>query len=219
MVGLIKSNRAKKLLENLNHFKDHKAPGMRKFPGIGPEIYFELELEGEIVKKLSYFGEVDDVYKVLFESMACLLINRPISKLDALTLRELEAYLRDKNSEASIEKMTESDDIYLKKVFGWLKTLGQKPLSKDYHFSSENRPFCELKLADKIKEIRGFLNSPEILTLYRDVGIPELIDVEDMTVYINVPYSSKEEKELFHELHQMGVEAFRDENLNFIPET
>ena len=146
-------------------------------------------------------------------------MNRPISKLDAFTLRELEAYLRDKNSEASIEEMTENDDIYLKKVFGWLKTLGQKPLSKDYHFSSENRPFCELKLADKIKEIRGFLNSPEILTLYRNVGIPELIDVEEMTVYLNVPYSSKEEKELFHELHQLGVEAFRDENLNFIPES
>ncbi len=218
-MGLIKSNRAKNLLENLSHFKDHKTPGMRKFPGSGPEIYFELETESEIVKKLSFFGEINDVHKILFESMASLLMNRPISKLDAFTLRELEAYLRDKNSEASIEEMTENDDIYLKKVFGWLKTLGQKPLSKDYHFSSENRPFCELKLADKIKEIRGFLNSPEILTLYRNVGIPELIDVEEMTVYLNVPYSSKEEKELFHELHQLGVEAFRDENLNFIPES
>lgn len=218
-MGLIKSNRAKTLLENLSYFKDHKTPGMRKFPGTGPDIYFELELESEIVKNLSYFGDIDEVHKVLFESMACLLMNRPISKLDALTLRELEAYLRDRNSEPSLEKMTESDDIYFKKVFGWLKNISKKPLSKNYHFSSENRPFCELKLADKIKEIRGFLNSPEILTLYRNVGIPELVDVEEMTVYLNVPYSSKEEKELFHELHQLGVEAFRDENLNFIPET
>jgi hypothetical protein len=40
-----------------------------------------------------------------------------------------------------------------------------------------------------------------------------------MTVYINAPYGSQKEKELFEELHLLGVEAFQDENLNFIPES
>jgi hypothetical protein len=142
-----------------------------------------------------------------------------MSKLDTFSLRELEAYLRDKNSEASLEEMTENDDIYLKKVFQWLKTLSRKPVSKDYSFHSENGPFRDLKLAEKIKEIRAFLNSPLILTLYRDTASPELVDVEGMTVYINAPYGSQKEKELFEELHLLGVEAFQDENLNFIPES
>jgi hypothetical protein len=218
-VGVLKSIRAKKLLENLSYYKESLGPGMKKFPGSGPDLYFEMELENEIVKNLSFFGPMDDVKKVLFESMATLLINRPISKLDTFSLRELEAYLRDKNSEVSLEEMTENDDIYLKKVFQWLKTLSKKPVSKDYSFHSEKGLFRDLKLADKIKEIRAFLNSPLILTLYRDTASPELVDVEGMTVYINAPYGSQKEKELFEELHLLGVEAFQDENLNFIPES
>ena len=218
-MGVVKSIRAKKLLENLRYYKETIWPGMKKFPGSGPDLYFDMELENEIVKNLSFFGPIDDVTKVLFESMASLLINRPMSKLDTFSLRELEAYLRDKNSEASLEEMTESDDIYLKKVFQWLKTLSRKPVSKDYSFHSEKGLFRDLKLADKIKEIRAFLNSPLILTLYRDTASPELVDVEGMTVYINAPYGSQKEKELFEELHLLGVEAFQDENLNFIPES
>ena len=218
-MGVLKSNRAKKLLESLKYYKEVIGPEMKKFPGTGPDLYFQIELENEIVKNLSFFGHVDDVTKVLFESMACLLINRPITKLDAFSLRELEAYLRDKNSEVSLEEMSESDDIYLKKVFQWLKTLSRGPVSKEYAFHSENRSFKSLKLAEKIKEVRAFLNSPPILTLYRNMASPELVDVEEMTVYINVPYGSEKEKELFQELHLLGVEAFQDENLNFIPET
>jgi len=218
-VGILKSNRAKKLLESLTFCKESLGPGMKKFPGSGPDLYFQVELENEIVKNLSFFGPTDDVKKVLFETMASLLINRPISKLDTFSLRELEAYLRDKNSEASLEEMTENDDIYLKKVFQWLKTLGKKVVPQEYTFHSGNRPFRDLKLADKIKEIRAFLNSSPILTLYRDTALPELVDVEGMTIYINAPYGSQNEKELFEELHLLGVDAFQDENLNFIPES
>ncbi len=71
---------------------------------------------------------------------------------------------------------------------------------------------------DKVREIKAFLNSPEILTLYQNLPRPELVDVEDLTVYIHAPYESQREKSLFEELHILGVEAFQEENLNFIPD-
>src|SRR5690606_8486092 len=100
----------------------------------------------------------------------------------------------------------------------WLRNWPQKKQAKEYHFSSEKGPFSKLKLVDKIGEIRAFLNSPEILTLYQNRTKPELVDVEDLTVYIQAPYGSERDRELFEELHILGIEAFQEESLNFIPD-
>jgi hypothetical protein len=150
--------------------------------------------------------------------MASLLIGKPITKLDELSIRECEAFLRDRNSEEAFDGMTESDEAELKKVFQWIRVWPKFEVAKDYTFPSEKGPFARLKLVDKIKEVKAFLNSPEILTLYQDLPRPELVDVEDLTVYIHAPYESQREKSLFEELHILGVEAFQEENLNFIPE-
>lgn len=192
---------------------------MKRFPGDSLVLWARLEWESHNVKNLSFFGELRDDQKVLLESMASLLIGKPISRLDDLTVRECEAFLRDKNSEASIEDLTEAEELELKKVFQWVRSFPKFVPSEIYAFSSEKGSFDQLKLVDKIRELKAFLNSPEILSLYENLAPPELVDVEDLTVYIHVSYDSQEEKALFEKLHLLGVETFREENLNFIPES
>ena len=218
-MGNIKSLRAKKLLENLRFVVNEHHSSMKRFPGDGLVLWAKLEWESHNVKNLSFYGELRDDQKVLLESMASLLIGKPISRLDDLTVRECEAFLRDKNSEASIEDLTEAEEKELKKVFQWVRSFPKSVPSQVYAFSSEKGPFDQLKLVDKIRELKAFLNSPEILSLYENLAPPELVDVEDLTVYIHVSYDSQEEKALFEKLHLLGVETFREENLNFIPES
>jgi hypothetical protein len=76
-----------------------------------------------------------------------------------------------------------------------------------------------LKLVDKVRELKAFLSSVEVHDLYKDCLRPELVDVEDLTVFIQAPYSSELERSLFEELHLLGVATFQEENLNFIPES
>jgi hypothetical protein len=218
-VAKIKSLRAKKLLDHLRFFKKEHDPSMKRYPGDQVVLWVKLEWESHNVKNLSFFGELEDYQKVILESMASLLINRPMIKLEELSIRECEAYLRDKNAEASIEEMSETEEKELKKVFQWICAYPKLIPPKEYSFSSEKGPFRQLKLVDKIREIKAFLNSPEILTLYQHLTSPELVDVEDLTIYIHVSYDSQSEKDLFEKLHLMGVEMFGDENLNFIPES
>lgn len=214
----LKSKRAEDLLTSPRHMSSLRTPLMKRYPGDDLVLWAELETEGNIVKKLSFFGELENFQIVLLESMATLLINKPITKLNDLSVRECEAFLRDRNSESALSGMTESDEAGLKKVFQWLSHWTLQSPPKNYHFPSEKGPFHKLKLVDKIKEIKGFLNSPEILTLYKDLPRPTLVDVHDLTVYIQAPYESQREKSLFEELHILGLEAFQEEDLNFIPE-
>jgi hypothetical protein len=214
----IKSARAKKILENPRFIKTELDPLMKRFPGDDLVLWISLEWDQHNVKNLSFFGQLSDQHKVLLESMASLLIKKPITLLDTLSIRECEAFLRDRNSEMAIEGMTDSDEVLLKKVFQWLRVWPKFSNPAEYTFSSEKGPFRSLKLVDKIKEIKAFLNTPEILTLYQNMPRPELVDVDDLTVYIHAPYSSSEDKSLFEELHILGVEAFQEENLNFIPD-
>lgn len=217
-MAIVKSQRAQKMLEASRFFQSEARPDMKRFPGNELVLWVGIEWEGDIVKNLSMYGEIKDHQKVLLESMASLLIKKPITKLDDLTVRECEAFLRDKNSEKAIEEMTENEETELKKVFQWIRAYPRFSTPKEYSFPSEKGPFRQLKLVDKIREIKAFLNSPEILTLYQGMVRPELVDVEDLTVYILAPYESQREKSLFEELHLMGVEVFQEENLNFIPE-
>ena len=57
-----------------------------------------------------------------------------------------------------------------------------------------------------------------MIELYRGLKLPELVDVEELTIYIDCPYSSEEERNIFEKLHMLGAKIFREEELNFIPE-
>lgn len=217
MAVVIKSQRALKLLEHLQFVKNELNPDMKRFPG-EQAIWVKIDWEGDIVKNLSFSGDLKDYQKVLFESMATLMIGKPIIKLTSLVVRECEAFLRDRNSEPSLVGMTETEEKDLQKVFQWISAFSKNKAPKEYSFDSQKGPLRNLKLVDKIREIKAFLNSPEILTLYRGLPSPELVDVEDLTVFINAPYESERDKGLFEELHLLGVVAFQEENLNFIPD-
>jgi hypothetical protein len=213
----IKSERAKKLFESKAFLSSEKTPQMKKYPGEW-DLWIGVEWEKDNVKNLSFYGTLSEGEFVLLQSMANLLIGRPISLLDGLTLRECEAFLRDRNSEEAVSGMTENLENELKKVFRWLRIFPKNSEALPYDFHSGKGHFSQLKLADKIRELKAFLNSPKILTLYENLPRPELVDVEDLTVYILAPYGSQREKSLFEELHVLGVETFQEENLNFIPE-
>ena len=215
----INSERARKILENPRFIKTELSPLMKRYPGDGIVLWVQLDWDQHIVKNLSFYGEFSPIQKIILESMASLLIGKPITGLDNLSVRECEAFLRDRNSQLAFEGMSEEDENLLKKVFQWVRVWPKLEAPKDYRFSSEKGPFYRLKLVDKIREIKAFLNSTEILTLYQNLSRPELVDVEDLTVYIHAPYNSEKERALFEELHILGVEAFQEENLNFIPES
>ncbi len=214
----IKSVRAKKLLENLKFVLTTPVSGMRKYPSEQFKVQVLLEWDQKNVKNLSFFGELEDFEKIILESMAHLLVGKNATLLETLSARECEAFLRDRNSELALAGMSENIEKQFKSFFLWLRSWPAYVEGHVYRFSSEKGPFKTYKLVDKIKELKAFLNSPEILTLYGNYARPELMDVEDLTVYIQAPYESSEEKSLFEELHVLGVEAFQEENLNFIPE-
>lgn len=181
-------------------------------------LWAHLDWEHGNVKKLSYFGDLSDGFVLVMESMANLLIGKNISFLSELSVRECEAFLRDRNSQMSFEDLSPQDESELRKIFQWLRNFPLPKISREYQFSSQKGPFGALKLVDKVRELKAFLNSPEILNLYQRSVSPELVDVDDLTVYVSVPYRTENDRALFDELHTMGVETFREESLNFIPE-
>jgi hypothetical protein len=217
-VGIVKSQRAKALLSRPRFVKLELDADMKRYPGDRIALWCKVELDLNIVKNLSFFGQLSDAETVLLESMASLLIGKPIIKLDDLTVRECEAFLRDRNSEAAIDEMTDNLEAQLRKVFQWIRATPSRGPAKEYRYPSEKGPFRVLKLVDKVRELKAFLNSPEILILYQGMTLPELVDVDELTVYIHAAYESQREKGLFDSLHLLGVQAFQEVNLNFIPD-
>lgn len=214
----VNSSRARKILEAPKYLKSEVTPSMRKFPGSGILLWVEMEGDPGNVKNLSFSGTLDEFQRLVLESMASLLIGKKITLLENLSVRECEAYLRDRNSEAAFEGWSAEEENVFRPVFQWLRAWPFINPSQSYKYSREKGPFRQLKLADKVRELKAFLISQEIATLYATTRLPELVDVEDLTVYVMVPYSSESERSLFHELHERGVETFGEEELNFIPE-
>jgi hypothetical protein len=175
----IKSVRAKKLLESPRYVKGELESEMKRYPGDDLVLWVKLDWDQHNVKNLSMFGELKDHQKIFLESMASLLIGKPITVLENLSVRECEAFLRDRNSEQAVEGMTDSEEMILKKVFQWVRMWPKLATPVEYSFSSQKGPFRNLKLVEKIKEVKAFLNSPEILTLYQNLPRPELVDVDD----------------------------------------
>ncbi len=218
-MSIVKSQRAKALLSRPKFVRPELDPEMKRYPGDRIVLWCKVELDLNVVKNLSFFGQLSNAEIVLLESMASLLIGKPIVRLDDLSVRECEAFLRDRNSEAAVEGVTEDLETELRKVFQWVRATPGRGPAKEYRFPSEKGPFRGLKLVDKVRELKAFLNSPEILSLYQGLSLPELVDVEDLTAYIHAGYGSQREKEIFDRLHLLGVEVFREEQLNFIPES
>jgi hypothetical protein len=212
------SNRAQALLENPLAYCSSIGPEMKRYPGRDIELWVSLEIDSARVKKMSFSGELSLSQRVLLEATAAIVQNRPLPTLGSLTIRECEAFLRDRNSEPAWEGEIVVDEESFKKWLQWMGRWSSSYSGESYRFSSQNGPFERLRLVDKIKELKAFLASSEVCGLYQGRPVPELVDVEDLTVYVQAPYRHEEERALFEELHQLGVAAFQEERLNFIPE-
>ena len=215
---VIKSERAKSLLVAPSAIKQTQLPQMRKYPSEDFQLWVNLEREEQNVKILSFYGELQDYEKVLLETVSSLLKGRPINLLLNLSLRECEAFLRDRNSETALENISALDESKFHKLFQWLRTFRPSEIAQEYQFLTKDGPFRDLKLVAKIRELKAFLNSFEVLDLYQGSPVPELVDVDELTVFIQAPYHTENDRALFEELHLLGVSTFSEENLNFIPE-
>ena len=214
----VNSARAQKLLKEPRFFLPERASTMQKYPTDKFNLWAALEVSGGIVKSLSLFGNPPTSLFLLLESMASLLVGKKPEILGELSVRECEAFLRDRNSVLALEDLPADDEAELKKIFNWLPRLSGQTRGESYLFSSQKGSFRTLPLVDKVRELKAFLGSREVVALYQEWGMPELLDVDDLTVYVQAPYSSEAERILFSRLHELGVETFREENLNFIPE-
>lgn len=215
---VINSERAKKLLANPVSFLENPIPGMKKYPGEEAQVSVQLELEGQNVKKLSFFGHPSDELKVLLEALASVSVKKNLSFLEVVTLRECEAFLRDRNSSEAILGLEKVHENAFKNIVSWIRYSGVKGPSQSYQFPSEKGPFHLLKLVDKVRELKAFFDSSEVLELYSDRPVPELVDVEDLTVFVHTSYESEEDRSRFEDLHILAVSVFQEESLNLIPE-
>jgi site-specific recombinase XerD len=214
----IKSERAQKLLQNPHAIVSNDLSLMKKYPSDEFSLWVHVELDNQNVKKLSFAGTLEDYEKVLLEATASLMKGKSLAFFENLTLRECEAFLRDRNSELAVVNLTAADESKFHKFFQWLRVVRPLEAPQDYHFSLKKGPFRDLKLVDKVKELKAFLNSVEIQDLYAGLATPELVDVDDLSVYIQAPYHSEKDRALFEGLHALGVATFQEESLNFIPE-
>lgn len=215
----VNSSRAKKILETPRYLNKVVTPTMRKYPGSGILLWIEVEGDPLSVKNLSYSGTLEAVHVLILESMASLLMGKKLSVLENLTVRECEAFLRDRNSEASFEGWGQEEEKLFLSVFQWIRVWPFRNSSQNYVYPREKGPFRQLRLADKVREIKAFLASSEIAALYAETRRPELVDVEELTVFVEAPYTSESERALFQELHERGAEIFNEDELNFIPES
>lgn len=214
----VNSERAQALLDAPKFFKPSPSQGMRKYHAAAFELFALVEKENEVVKNLSFSGEVPDSVRIYLESMASLLIKKPITFLNDLSLRECEAYLRDRNSVPALGPLDPGEEEIIQDIFRWLRHFNPEHSSSPYSFSPSQKSFERLGLVDKVKELKAFFNSPQVEEIYRGLPRPEVLDVEELTVFVWAPFDSEKEKEAFEKLHNLGVETFGDDRLNFIPE-
>lgn len=212
----IKSTRAQKKQAEPAFFGTHN-DNMRTFNG-PLDLHMGLVVENGIVKNLSIQGSLEPWLLACLEGWGEIILNRPLAKIDQITLKETEAFLRDRNSEYAIEGLGRDEEILFGSIIGWVKNFNPQSGSANYTFLPTHGPFRNLKLAEKVNELKKFLSSSEVFSLYQGQKLPELVDVEELTIYIDCPYSSEEERSIFEKLHMLGAKIFREEELNFIPE-
>lgn len=191
-------------------------------------VGLDSQIGGKKINELCFYPEKSseadflDYQKVLLIAIKKLSKNRDFSFFRHLTFREIEAFLRDTNSRPSLEGGDATDEKQLHEFIEFVVNFPLKnedsPMGEKYDYPPEKGEFCRLNMTSKIKEMNAFLRSKEVLELYQEGISPKLIDIEDETIFVSVPYQSEREKNRFQVLHELGVKTFRDENLNFIPE-
>ncbi len=158
--------------------------------------------------------------QVLLLALKEILRGKPLESAKNLSLREIEYFLRDRNSEPALpsESFLDLSDQW-SKVTTQLSTLTAVSQSiGSYQFSS-GKVFALLSLSEKIQELKAFFSSETLLGLKRSGGRIELLDVQEFDVFVALDSGSVPESALLDWLQLQLVDTYREPSLNLIPES
>jgi hypothetical protein len=179
--------------------------------------YWKEKEEGEGLR-LRFKGQIQDWKIVLSEAMARLCEGKEMERLEQLDFREIDAFIRDRNSEAgwelSEEELKEAN-IYIQNIkIGLTLSFTEVTIPLTW-FPGQ---FRKLSLPERIKTLKSLFQNPFVQNLYRGMSQPNLLDVEDLTVYLNVPYETEDQRGRLDDLHSWLAVILKEPDLNLIPE-
>lgn len=166
-----------------------------------------------------YAGKWSDDARALLEAAGTILKNQRWARLQELGARELEFFLRDKNSqiaitEAALSEFTSVWGELQASVHNWL----QSGVSLAPYRYSQKAVFRSLPLADKIHELKAFFLSDKLQAFYQRGGKLEVLDVVESTVYLALETGDIPQGAFLDWLQIIAAETFSDSALNLIPE-
>jgi hypothetical protein len=173
----------------------------------------------ENFEEWGYQGPWTEGERVILEAMGHLLKNKSWQKIKEITLREAEAWLRDRNSEPAFSP---EEMGILPQMWGQLQAQIEHSFKSgrvlsDFRFPSE-KSFEKLNLSEKIRELKAFFSSERLSGFYKNGGEIELLDVEEFTLYIALNCGTIPEGALLDWLQMSLAETFREPRLNLVPE-
>ncbi len=147
------------------------------------------------------------------------MINKPFPAKNQFTPREIDFFLRERNSipTFSAETLTSLEESWEMIVSAMMEWKSSGKTLQNYRFSSE-KVFRMLSLPEKIHELKAFFSSEKLAGFYRAGGKIELLDVSETTVFIALSTGTIPEKALLDWLQLTLAEELREPAINLIPE-
>jgi len=173
----------------------------------------------EICEEWGYSGGWGQVEQAMLEALGMILKKKSWSKIKEISPREVEYFLRDRNSVPAFPE--ENKDLITTQWQHLVQAIEQWKLSGktllDYRFPSE-KSFKTLSLPEKIHELKSFFSSERLAGFYRQGGKIEVLDVDGETIYVALFCAQVPEGALLDWLQLVLVETFREPTLNLVPE-
>lgn len=171
------------------------------------------------VENWGYHGGWSEAEQVLLEALGQLLKNKSWEKITEISLREAEAWLRDRNSVPALpaEGLSVMEELWPRIQQEVVRSFKTKRVLSDYRFPSE-KSFEKLSLSEKIRELKAFFSSDRLSGFYKSGGEIEVLDVEEFTLYVGLHSGSIPEGALLDWLQMTLAEVYREPRLNLIPE-
>lgn len=213
------SQRARTLVEARAHHAPAPAPdsahGERQYAD-GGLVWWTGQQE---CLTFCHHGAWDEAHCALWEAAAHLMKGRPWAKCAELAPREIEFFLRDRNSASAV-----SDEALATFAIRWRELL--TALSEwtrvgrvlgAYRFPS-GESFARLPLSDKIRELKAFFLSEKLAPFFARGGKLELVDVDGTTVFIALDTADVPLGAFLDWLQMLAADVFREPALNLVPE-
>lgn len=211
------SQRAQKLLPLLPQHTQTQLQGHR----IVLDSTLWIEWIGEkSLENLSFSSSWSQGAQVLFLALKEILRGKPLESAKNLSLREIESFLRDRNSEPALPSESFEDlALHWPRIQGQLTSISSSSQSAGAYEFSAGKVFAALSLSEKIQELKAFFSSETLLGLRRSGGRVELLDVQEFDVFIALDSGSVPESALLDWLQLKLSETYREPSLNLIPES